>query len=318
MGPNGVDQNSNSTTNTRVNSGRRSPGSKTSNKLKNILGKAKADSVQISDEAKQKAKGALKNITKGVTKGAKEILKAPLSALKGAPTSVTPIPSPLNLLKGGGSKDDEKDQSIVAADGKKEDSGKKEDPLKGNQAGGVEKNEAKKIAKAIKKKGHIRKPAIFFIGGLETFSGGYGGIKKMAESVPGARYYSWDQKDEMIAEIDKRHVSQPVVLVGHSYGGDTAFEMAEELNTLDHNFRQVNLMVTLDSVGGENDIIPQNVRKNLNFFGEGNPLLNDGPHVARNNQLSDVINELRSEGHTELDDTKEIQYKILKEINLQL
>ena len=159
------------------------------------------------------------------------------------------------------------------------------------------------------------RPAIFFIGGLELFSGGYGGIKQMADKVPGAKYYSWDQKSEMIEEIKHRHPSAPIALVGHSYGGDTAVKVAEELNTLENGFRKVNLLATLDAVGRSNDIIPQNVRTNLNFFGEKNPLLNDGPKVARDISRTQVINELRPEAHTDLDDSKEIQLKIVEAIS---
>jgi len=43
--------------------------------------------------------------------------------------------------------------------------------------------------------------------------------------------------------------------------------------------------------------------------------LNDGPNIARNNQVSEVINELRTESHTELDDHEDIQKKIFGSIN---
>jgi thioesterase domain-containing protein len=140
-------------------------------------------------------------------------------------------------------------------------------------------------------------------------------MKDMAAHVKGARFYGWDQKSEIVKEISKRPMHQPVILVGHSLGGDTAVEIANELNTLEHSFRKVNLLATLDSFGFNNDIIPQNVERNLNFIGHKSLWLNDGPNIARNTHETEVINELRDEQHTELDDSEQIQYNILKEIN---
>lgn len=156
-------------------------------------------------------------------------------------------------------------------------------------------------------------PGIFFIKGFESISisTDYSGLDKMADNIQGARLYSWDQKESIINEIKKRDLSAPIVLIGHSLGGDTAVEIANELNSIDNNFRRVDLLVTLDSVGKNNDIVPQNVKNNLNFFGENSWFFNDGPNVARNNELTNVVNELRSEGHTELDNNNDIQFKIL-------
>lgn len=175
------------------------------------------------------------------------------------------------------------------------------------------------ITKKISGSRFINKPAIFFIGGFNFFSGSTNdGMKEMAEHVRGARFYNWDQKNEMVKEISKRPAHQPVVLVGHSLGGDTAVEIADELNSIDYNFKKVNLLVTLDSFGLKNDIIPQNVGKNMNFIGHKSIFLNDGPNIAKDANETLVINELRDEQHTELDDSEQIQYKILNEINKHL
>lgn len=178
-------------------------------------------------------------------------------------------------------------------------------------------NEAKEIEKAKKKKKAAKKPAIFFVGGMElsgTSSERYGGIKGMAEAVKGARLYGWDQQGKMIDEIGKRNKDQPVILVGHSFGGDSAVEVANELNTLEHGFRKVDLLVTIDSVGANNDIIPTNVKKNLNYFSE-DIFLSDEPNVARNAKKTDVQNFLQTEGHTEIDDQTEVQSDILDAIS---
>ena len=162
-----------------------------------------------------------------------------------------------------------------------------------------------------------KKPAIIFIKGLDVFSSpstsetGYAGVGRMAEAVEGSRIYGWDQKDKIIEYIKKVDEKQPVILVGHSFGGDTAHEVAEELDSLEHQFRKVDLLITIDSVGADNDIIPQNVNNHLNVFGESNILLNDGPHVARRHEMTSVKNILSPYDHTELDDNKEIQFEVV-------
>lgn len=167
------------------------------------------------------------------------------------------------------------------------------------------------------KDGTVKKPVIIFVKGLDVFSSpsnserGYAGVGKMADAVEGARIYGWDQHDDIIKQIKKAEVNQPVVLVGHSFGGDTAIEVADQLDSLEHGFRKVDLLVTIDAVGFDNDIIPQNVKNHLNIFGENDFFLNDGPHVARRNEMTKVNNILSPRDHTELDDDKEVQYEVV-------
>jgi hypothetical protein len=174
------------------------------------------------------------------------------------------------------------------------------------------------------KPGSAKRAAIIFIKGLDLFSSpskserGYAGVGRLADSVEGSRIYGWDQKDEIIKEILKVHPDYPVVLVGHSMGGDTAMEIAEELDSLEHKFRSVDLLVTLDSVGFSNDIVPQNVKHHLNVFGEGDLLLNDGPHVARRHEKTTVQNILSALDHTDIDDSKEVQYEVVNMIQKTL
>jgi hypothetical protein len=170
------------------------------------------------------------------------------------------------------------------------------------------------------KDGTLKKPAVIFVKGLDVFSSpsnserGYAGVGKMADAVEGARIYGWDQHADIIKEIKKREITQPIILVGHSFGGDTAIEVADELDSLEHGFRKVDLLVTIDSVGFDNDIIPQNVKNHLNVFGENDFFLNDGPHVARRNEMTKVKNILSQKDHTELDDDKEVQFEIVNMI----
>lgn len=184
----------------------------------------------------------------------------------------------------------------------------------------IKEESSKKIQEVIKpeiKEGSLKKPFVVFIKGLDLFSsplkseGGYAGLGRMAESVEGSRLYGWDQKDEIIKEIKKVHRDYPVILVGHSLGGDTAIEIADTLDSLQEGFRKVDLLVTVDAVGFSHDIIPQNVKQHLNIFGEKSLFLNDGPHVARRDEKTAVRNILSPLDHTDIDDDREVQFEII-------
>jgi hypothetical protein len=167
------------------------------------------------------------------------------------------------------------------------------------------------------KDGSVKKPAIIFIKGLDIFSSpskserGYAGVGKIADSIEGSKVFSWSEQDKIIDEVRKTHRDYPVILVGHSLGGDTAIEVAEELDSLEHMFRTIDLLVTMDAIGFDHDIIPQNVKQHLNVFGEKNIFLNDGPHVARREDKTTVRNILSPEDHIDIDDSKEIQFEVV-------
>lgn len=175
-----------------------------------------------------------------------------------------------------------------------------------------------------KKFGNVEKPGIYFVSGFDWFGAGsikgnYDGIRDMAEAVEGAKLYSWDQQEDIIQDIKKRKSNEPIILVGHSFGGDGIVEVANRLNTIENGFRKIDLMVTLDSVGADNDFIPQNVKRNINYIAQGPyRFLNDGPNIARNYQRSKVENFLRAEDHSQLDDAIDIQVKIMEEIESTL
>ena len=180
----------------------------------------------------------------------------------------------------------------------------------------------KKAEKVHRSKfGNLDEPGIYFISGFDWFGAGsikgnYDGVKDMAEAITGAKHFAWDQRDEIIEDIMKHKPNQPIVLVGHSFGGDTIVEIANELNTIENGFRKIDLMVTLDSVGLNNDNIPQNVSHNLNFLADGPyGLINDGPNLAVDYLKTKVENMLRHEAHSELDDSIDIQSRILSEID---
>lgn len=182
----------------------------------------------------------------------------------------------------------------------------------------TKKIEAKIADKKVEAPLHfIKKPAVIFIEGFSMFGVSNGdGIKDMADNYPGAKKFSWEEHGKIIEEIKKHAPDQPVVLVGHSFGGDTAIEVANELNSPKNGFRSVDLLVSIDAVGMNKTIIPVNVKSNLNFFGEGLiPFVHGDPTVARNTKYTEVTNELRSDMHSKMDDNPEVQFEIFNKIN---
>ncbi len=172
-----------------------------------------------------------------------------------------------------------------------------------------------------KKFGDLESPGVFFVSGFDWFGAGsikgnYDGIRDMSDATPGAKHYAWDEKEKIISDIMKRKPDQPIVLVGHSFGGDTIVEIANELNTIEKGFRKIDLMITLDSVGMNNDRIPQNVAKNLNYLATGPyHFLNDEPNIAVDYTKTSVENMLRNEVHSDLDDTIDVQVRIMNEVD---
>lgn len=184
-------------------------------------------------------------------------------------------------------------------------------------------DEVVKVSKVTPKETMTTKgPGIYFVSGFDWFGAGsikgnYDGIEDMSKAVDDAQKYSWDEQSKILEDIKKRDPKEPIVLVGHSFGGDSVVEVANELNSLEHGFREIDLLVTLDSVGFGNDIVPQNVKKNLNFLAQGPyDFLNDGPNIAKNHERTEVKNMLTEMVHSDLDDSKDIQSQILNAIKL--
>lgn len=159
-------------------------------------------------------------------------------------------------------------------------------------------------------------PGVYFIEGMSLIgmSSSDSGLSRMAQSFPEGKKVSWREEEAIIERIKKTPPEAPIVLIGHSLGGDSAVSIAKKLNTLENGFRDVELMVTLDSVGFDNDIIPTNVKKNLNFISDEDVFFNDGPNIARDNDLTEVVNELRKENHTSIDDSEDVQRKVVRSV----
>ncbi len=177
-----------------------------------------------------------------------------------------------------------------------------------------ESSEVKKV-EPVKELLPINKPAIFFLEGLHLSTlSSKGGLEDIAKSFSDGEFVSWNEEDKVFEEVLRRPKDQPIILVGHSLGGDAVVNLANRLNSAEAGFREVNLLVTLDSVGFDNDIIPKNVKKNLNFMLDRSFIFNDGPNVARDFKTTDVINILRPEGHTKIDEAADVHREIFQEI----
>lgn len=166
----------------------------------------------------------------------------------------------------------------------------------------------------------INKPGIFFIKGfsLNPFSSDNEGLGAMSKNIPTSKVFSWSDENAIIEEIQKRPHTQPIILVGHGMGGDTAVSIANKLNHIDHAFRRVDLLVTMDSIGMDNDIIPQNVKENYNLISDEDFFFNDGPNIARKKSLTKVDNELLEESHNDMETNPEIQFLVYEKINTAL
>ncbi|EPZ50160.1 hypothetical protein M902_0525 [Bacteriovorax sp. BAL6_X] len=177
-----------------------------------------------------------------------------------------------------------------------------------------ESSEAEKVA-PVKELLPINRPAIFFLEGLHLSTlSSKGGLEDIAKSFSDGEFVSWNDEDKVFEDVLRRPKDQPIILVGHSLGGDAVVNLANRLNSAQAGFREVNLLVTLDSVGFDNDIIPKNVKKNLNFMLDRSFIFNDGPNVARDFKTTDVINILRPEGHTKIDEAADVHREIFQEI----
>ncbi|HEV2681403.1 MAG TPA: alpha/beta fold hydrolase [Rhodanobacter sp.] len=62
------------------------------------------------------------------------------------------------------------------------------------------------------------------------------------QSHPDSNYFTWDQQDQILALVNSLNKNEPINLIGHSYGGDTAARVAQKA------CRQVDMLITIDPV----------------------------------------------------------------------
>jgi len=77
--------------------------------------------------------------------------------------------------------------------------------------------------------------------------------------------FAWDDRKDAISYLSSLRLNNndKLIVIGHSYGGDTAILLAKELKKLN---RRVDLLVQVDSVGISDDVLPSNVAKGINYY----------------------------------------------------
>ena len=77
--------------------------------------------------------------------------------------------------------------------------------------------------------------------------------------------FAWNDRKDAISYLRSLRLNNndKLIVIGHSYGGDTAILLAKELKKLN---RRVDLLVQVDSVGSSDDVLPSNVAKGINYY----------------------------------------------------
>lgn len=154
-----------------------------------------------------------------------------------------------------------------------------------------------------------------FVSGLSTSSdssdtsstGDQPGVHQMGDDIPQAmkdkigpiKKLVWDDQDEACAFIEGAIGSdrnQPVILIGHSLGGDSVVEIAELLK---EKGICVDLMIQLDSIGLFDEEKPDNVEKGVNIWSTSEDAFE--PDGATNVSGSENI-PVAGTSHTGIDD----------------
>ena len=86
-----------------------------------------------------------------------------------------------------------------------------------------------------------------FVGGFGDGPSGhrivYDYCQSFARTHADVHYFNWDQQREIKPRLGQATTSDKLLLVGHSYGGDTAGNIAAHFN------RNIDLLITIDPVG---------------------------------------------------------------------
>lgn len=121
--------------------------------------------------------------------------------------------------------------------------------------------------------------------------------------------FSWD--DNGIAEkINEFHSSNPdakIILIGHSLGGDTSVEIAQELG--EKNIT-IDKLILIDTVGINDDVKPDNVSEALNLWSTSQEGINAESHVKGAINIG-----IDNTTHTEIDNSEKTHELIEKFLN---
>ncbi len=153
-----------------------------------------------------------------------------------------------------------------------------------------------------------------FVSGFSGSSGRSGSsgktdMQKMAEKMDkdipgGASEVGHSQQGKAVKKICKalcKNPNQPVILVGHSFGGDSVVEIAEKLKK---KCIKVDLMVQIDSVGVGDEKKPDNVERGINIWSTSRKGVNGASNVEGSENIgldgtthTDIDSDPRTEKH---------------------
>ncbi|MCZ8226057.1 MAG: DUF2974 domain-containing protein [Microcystis sp. LE19-84.1B] len=138
--------------------------------------------------------------------------------------------------------------------------------------------------------------------------------------------FAWNEKKDAINYLSNLRLNNndKLIVIGHSYGGDTAILLAKELKKRN---RRVDLLVQVDSVGSSDDVLPSNVAKGINYYqADDNPISLGRFKVQQeviNSTNLDVNSVFRNElisnnsyplNHGSIDDSNVIHQAIIQQV----
>ncbi len=138
--------------------------------------------------------------------------------------------------------------------------------------------------------------------------------------------FAWDGRKDAISYLNSLGLknNDKLIVIGHSYGGDTAILLANELKKRN---RRVDLLIQVDSVGSSDDVLPSNVAKGINYYqADDNPMSIGRFKVQQeviNSTNLDVNRVFRNElitnnnyplNHGSIDDSNEVHQAIIQQV----
>jgi len=177
-------------------------------------------------------------------------------------------------------------------------------------------------AEQVSAAGGERKESNSFQGDVYLLTGGFGvfstGLRDLGTQLAQrgvtatqASYQGWRSIARKIADHRQRYGRRPVIIIGHSFGADSAIQIA---NALKAKGIQVDLIVSYAATTPLT--VPSNVRKVLNFYfksgGWGAVLKGDRDFrgVLDNRDLSGTA----GIGHFNVDDNQALRDQVVREV----
>lgn len=163
--------------------------------------------------------------------------------------------------------------------------------------------------------------AVYFSGFSGTSSGAFPGVHQMiTDSTIGGRIpgpqaqYTYSDVNNAVRFIEhalQQDPSQPVVLIGHSFGGDAAIETAKKLAVKEI---YVDLMVQIESVGVGDEDKPDNVVQGVNIWSISRQGLNGAKQVRGSDNIG--VDGTTHTGIDEAAQTREIVARYIGRIQM--